>query len=350
MDRIILDPSCLINYASYYIIGLKLYYPNLPIIWDSSKFPYTFKGLKDYRQGIGIILEKDNELRKFFIDFHDSNQVLEQPYKWCDVYGKINVKKEDLNKSKILPIGPSFGVRFTNVINALKLATINYFSIKDRGWKPDIKSYLSSYVYQFLRRKKFEEYVVNPNENENYIFALSTLWYDDKTDTTTNIFRANFSRLCKKLMPAFEGGLLLIEDPVACESFPKYTQYRDTYSDLIINKRIPMKEYIDKTAQSAFVFNTPSVEGCHGWKLAEYLGMGKAIISTPLENIMPGDLREGKEYLCVRSEKDLEQAILYLRDNPEERLSLKRNAKNYFESYLRPDAVIKRLVDHKVDN
>ena len=41
-----------------------------------------------------------------------------------------------------------------------------------------------------------------------------------------------------------------------------------------------MNEWISKTKQSAIVFNTPAFWSCHGWKLGEYLAMGKCIISV----------------------------------------------------------------------
>ena len=347
-DKIILDPLCLINYASYYIVGLKQCFTNIPLIWDSSKFQYTINGSEDYRHGLGIILDINNKIKKIYIDFHDSNHIMQKQYDWCDVYGKINLRSEDLHRSKIIPIGPNFGVRFTNIADTLHLMIKNYLSMTERGWKPGFLSYVQSYIYPFYRRKNLDKYLVSPKEDKDYIFALSTLWYDEKTDISTNMFRANYSRLCKKLMPSFEGGLFMIDDPAQTKSFPKYEEYRKIYSDLITEKRIPMKEYIDKTAKSAFVFNTPSVQGCHGWKLGEYLAMGKAIISTPLENVMPGNFREGHEYICVKSNEELEQAIIYLRDHPEERLKLKSNAKQYFDTYLRPDIIIKRLTEHNI--
>ena len=343
--KIIIDPYCAVNYAFYYIKGLRQCFPNVPIKWNSKMFPYRFDSLQEFRQGIGIILEYENYSQKIYIDFHDPDIILEQPYKWCDVYGKINIKEDDCHRDKIVPIGPSFGIRYKSLISSLLGGMVNYIRLSDRGWKPSFKEYIHGYLYPFVRRKTYKWYTMNPDEKEGYIFAASTLWYDAKTDRTTNNYRAQYCRLCKKLMPFFEGGLFIIKGATTVNEFPKYAEYSKTYEDLIIDKRISMKDYLKKTSQSVFVFNTPSVQGCHGWKLAEYLAMGKAMISTTLENVMPGEFRDGGEYVRINTEEGMENAILYLRDNPDVRKKLKINAKKYFNNYLSPEAVIQRLVN-----
>ena len=107
-----------------------------------------------------------------------------------------------------------------------------------------------------------------------------------------------------------------------------------------------MKEYIIKTKRSFVVFNTPSVGGCHGWKLAEYLCMGKAIISTPLTREIPGrGLVHGDNIHFVNTTKELYDAIELIRDNPDYRKKLEKGARSYFDEYLSPTSVIQRIID-----
>ena len=94
-------------------------------------------------------------------------------------------------------------------------------------------------------------------------------------------------------------------------------------------KRYPISEYIKKTKLSTIVFNTPSVHNCHGWKLGEYLAMGKAIISTPLSNNLPEDLVHGKNIHFVSNMSELKIAINFLLDNSSYRMILEQGAKEY---------------------
>lgn len=90
-----------------------------------------------------------------------------------------------------------------------------------------------------------------------------------------------------------------------------------------------------------FVYNVPSCLNCHGWKLGEFLAMGKPIISAPLYNELPGDAK--RMMLYVDSEKELEDAIVLLTKNVEKRKMLEANALTYYEKYVSPEAVIKYL-------
>ena len=120
----------------------------------------------------------------------------------------------------------------------------------------------------------------------------------------------------------------------------------DGYKDFLYKKRISMQEYINETKRSFVVFNTPSVAGCHGWKLPEYLCMGKAIISTPLSREMPGEgLVHGENIHIVNSTEEIREAISQIRDDKTYRQRLMEGAKKYYEDYLAPEVVIQRIID-----
>lgn len=104
-----------------------------------------------------------------------------------------------------------------------------------------------------------------------------------------------------------------------------------------------MSEYDKRNRRSWFVFSTPSVIGCHGWKLGEYLCEGKAIVSTPLNNVMPGDFESGVQYIEVKTPQEMEEAIIRLRDDAELVNRLKRNAFKYYNDWVSPESAVKRV-------
>jgi glycosyltransferase involved in cell wall biosynthesis len=161
-------------------------------------------------------------------------------------------------------------------------------------------------------------------------------------DISANSYRKAFVLSCKELDINFEGGFFYIPDKDISQREKIEKEYAEC---LATTKRISFKKYLEKTKKSMFVFNTPSVWGCHGWKLAEYLCMGKAIISTPLNNVMPDSFQHGIHYHLVENEKEISNAIEILLKDKEYRQSLEYNARKYFEEYLSPKSVIKRIVN-----
>ena len=106
-----------------------------------------------------------------------------------------------------------------------------------------------------------------------------------------------------------------------------------------------ISEYIEKTKQSVFVFNTPAFWNCHGWKLGEYLAMGKAIVSTPLSNDLPYPLEHGVNihFLKDDSEEEMQNAINQIIENQAYRKKLEAGAKKYWDTYGTPEKSLELL-------
>lgn len=342
--KVYIDYRIKINYASYYVYGLRKVFGKKNVFFDllEREDPNFYSDIHDYDKGMAIILEDANLRKKIFIDFHDGNGILDKFYNWADLYAKINISENDLKKyPKLLPIGPSFGINifdFSSIVNLLKLLFI-------RSKPVTLKNYFKDYLYMPYRRLRFDNYQESTS-SKNYIFSISTLWYDSLTDETTNKNRAHFMRLCSKKFDLFEGGFYYIGNDNVYNEFPKYKSYLDIFKDLITKVRISPANYLIKTKKSTVVFNTPSVSGCHGWKLAEYFSLGKFIISTPLNNLMPGNFENA--LVSVDKLDDIEKILDNVIANEDYKKQLERNSITYFQEFLSPNAVIKRIVDESI--
>ena len=89
-----------------------------------------------------------------------------------------------------------------------------------------------------------------------------------------HIFHTSNKEVWDLVNSLFEGGFLIKDK----------NRQGEVYERLRLKGHIPISAYIDNTKKSLIVFNTPSCWDCHGWKLGEFLAMGKAIISTPITN------------------------------------------------------------------
>lgn len=347
IKEIRIDPRCMINYASFYLYGMKeLGYRVKFVQLDG----IVLHEMEDYRRGFGLeVVFGDGQIKKAYVDVNDRNDIHERFYKWADVYAKINLRHEDLACNKAFAIGPSFGITLWNPLKTFFMALRNYHKCKGEGYKISFKRYLLDYLYTVVRRRPYKEYDCECREDSDYMFTLSTLWYSEGAFQTTNVYRGAFARACKNLFPKFEGGFYYIDGETPLKECPRYPEYLEIYGDMIIHERISMKAYMKKTKRSAFVFNTPSVVGCHGWKLAEYLAMGKAMISTPHLNVMPGSFQKGKHYVEVLNADEIANAVAYLRETPEVIKKLKADAKGYYNENLAPKAVMNRIINRLIE-
>jgi len=242
----------------------------------------------------------------------------------------INLDSTISTDSKIVPIGPSFGIQIYSFIETLWYAFTNL--LKSYARFSNVRKFLSDYKAQYKRPKLSDYSFKKPKEN--YIFFMASLW---KQETIANTFRANFIKSCiANQYIEFEGGFA-----------PRTKNDIQGFEDLTTISRIKIKDYLNKTAQSVVVFNTPpTVKDCHGWKLAEYLCLGKAIISTPLKRQMPEALEDNIHILFTNgNEADITEKTNEIVLNFPLKQKLEANAKAYFDTYLTPKQVILKLTD-----
>jgi glycosyltransferase involved in cell wall biosynthesis len=110
-------------------------------------------------------------------------------------------------------------------------------------------------------------------------------------------------------------------------------------------RRYSISEYIDKLGRAAVAFNNPAVHGCLGWKLGEYLALGKAIISLPLERALPAPLEHGVHLHVVDgSAASIDDALDRLRRDDTYRRTLETNARQWYEQNLAPEQLARRLL------
>jgi hypothetical protein len=275
-----------------------------------------------------IFVVQDDQTMKLAIDHGNLPEVNEQSYNWCDVYGKVNLQASDATLEKIVAIGPLTAVRFKSFFWTLTNAIFNllrsYRRIKD------VRYFLSLYRAQ-LRRPGLLD-VKQERSIRNYIFFASTIW---KKETRVNEVRANFIKVCRQIPDMkFEGGFA-----------PRMKRDIQGYEPIQMAERLSEKAYMQKIIGSSVVFNTPSVAGCNGWRLCEYLMMGKAILSTPLVRLMPLGFDEGHVYIETDgSMQSIEEKVCMLLKDNEYRMHLENQARKYYETSLAPSVVLKKLL------
>ncbi len=360
-QNIIIDSRTNIPYGSFYIKGLSDIYGKRNVKFSGKPFLELAALSWNIRF---IVINRDKEI-KVFIHTNDSYEIEPSHYDWCDIYGHVNANFEHypIDKyPKLKSLVPSFAIRNFNFMETI------YFSIKnlltsiddiklikvyniqkkifEQNYYKNIRRHFLNYLKNYLNRVSIETYENKSKVNDNKIFFLSTLWYSDefnKNDEGVNRRRSNFIEVCKDIKDCdFEGGLLADS-----------SSSKELFISSITNERLTLSYWIQKTKESVLVFNTPAFWDCHGWKLGEYLALGKAIITTPLSNDLPEPLIHGQHVHIIQdsSKETIHKAITYILENSAYRMNLEMNARKYWEEYGTPRKSIELLgIDKLFEN
>jgi hypothetical protein len=338
--KVLIDPRSTINFSSFYIKGLYDVFGKKNVRF-SEKY---FKTLTEIDMLMAFVVIERDMTKKIIIDYRDQSDVIDNAWLWTDVYAKINVNKNTLPDNapdKLECIPPSFAIKLWNpyeliynlFCNFVKAGIIKHGKDRNIHLRPArwIRNYLS-----LLKRQKLEYYEKQVNSHtDHYVFFISTFWREC-LKTNTNIFRKHYILSCfNNPKINYEGGFFIPKGVLCPDDVPP---------ELRFHKFVPNSVYTEKIKKSRFVFNTPAVANCHGWKLGEFLCMGKAIISTPLANELSEPLVHGKHIYLLNDIKDMDTAINSLLNDNDLLLCLEKNAKEYYNKFVAPAKVIEQIM------
>ena len=274
MAKALVNPLNHIAYSSFYIYALEKVLGKDNVRFSRRPFrDLTIRAQK--ANGLLFVLQEDVVVKKYFIHTGDTWKIDEEIYRWCDVYASVNANFEKTpGRAKLISLAPSFGIRCWDKGEMIDKAIANGMRYLLSCHDGKLKTFIGRY-YRLLNRPAYEEMTYAPGQDD-YIFFCCTLWYNDEwnqNDSKVNARRASFIRACKSIEGLiFEGGFVVQEGRSSV----------DLFKDCLAEKSYPYSEWLQKTKRSALVFNTPAFWDCHGWKLGEYLALGKAIISSLL--------------------------------------------------------------------
>jgi hypothetical protein len=336
--RVIVDPNCNILYGSFYLKGLWDVFGKKNVRFSST--PFTELNSLSLCFNF-VVFQHGKSLVKVTIDMDDYIEIKPKHYNWCDVYGKVNTNWKLIDESykqKVISLTPGFGINIWDLPTTCYQLFKNYFL--SHHSELNFRRFLAKYKSQFLIRLPLSAYS-HSEVDDNYLFHVSTLWQnidDVNNDENVNRIRSIFIDTCKKLdFLNFEGGLY----------FAGGRQLPTKFKHLVFEKYMDNTTYMEKVKSSFVVFNTPAWLNCHGWKLGEYLALGKAIISTKFYNDLPVPLIHGENIHFVEdTPEDIRSAIELLARDRQYRIKLEQGALQYWNNYATPKKIIERMIGY----
>ena len=337
-DFILIDPRLKHAFASMFLYGLERIFGNRQIKYRISPFRELRHTSveENFDQYLAFIVGKN---LRVIVDYRDKSTFNLEALSWSDIYAKVNFKSTEIEGlssdfiNKIIPIGPNFGINQWSLLGLYGEFLLNRLRIGFRSdLMVDLRTYMAGYNWT-RRRRRIEDYRVSTSDS-GYVFHASRYYTNQSHGATTNRVRAEFIRAVRACEGVqFEGGLVGARPG------------NEEFGDLALRQGYASAVYLNKTARSSVVFNTPAAWGCNGWKLGEYFALGKAIISTPFVNDIPPGVEHGINIHILDVSLPVREQVKGLLDDQSYREHLERNARTYFEDHLEPEKMMAGILE-----
>ena len=242
---------------------------------------------------------------RWWIDLNDPTG-LSDSARWADRVAKVNTEDP-----AHLALGPLFGVTHWPLPFGYGAAA----SLALRG--APLRSTLAHFRFQGITRRPLSAYAPSDPSKGEFVALRARPWSGKHSGT--NAARERFA------------AALTSVDVEQVVSFSE--------------ERVGIDAYLAEVRRSAVVFNSPAVHGCLGWKLGEYLALGKAIISVSLGGRrLPADLVHGEHVHFVEDDVDaMRDALELILHDDGYRRHLEVGARRWYDEQMSPAVVAARL-------
>jgi hypothetical protein len=328
---IVVHPASDLTYASLVLEGFARRRGVEAIRYSTEGFPPGYAGGR-----MLAYYPADAPSERVSLVFTDQTTVYQRGKKWSRLYGMVNVA--DGQGGRVVALGPTFGVRVSsNALVRRHLAHTWRWATERSGTRPPFRGRLRiaaersrALVKHQRQRAPIDAYAPRPSDAD-YVFFTAWPW---AKHPEVNPPRIRFIEACRRAPGlTFEGGFA----PRRRNDIPEVLPYTAA-------ARYSLPDYLAAIGRSALVFNNPAVHGCLGWKLGEFLAMGKAIVSLPLDRVLPAPLEHGVHlHIVDGTPESLDDAIARLRSDTDYRRALEANARRWYEEHLAPERIAARL-------
>lgn len=225
----------------------------------------------------------------------------------------------------------------------------------------DYLSYLRSNK-RFQNKYYYRNFESNGKSYENYNILFSCRLYDSRTVEFKNI-RAAYPDLSdygvREVVEKWKADLQQVTEQrietvrvlkdkfgdrfIGGISRDPYSQ--EIASKLLIHDDVSMKyNYLKTIKENNICVSTKGLHHSIGWKFAEYVAAGKAIVSDKLSYETPGGFRKDKNYLEFNGTEMMIKTLSDLIENVDMIHKMEKNNREYYESNLRPDVLIENTL------
>lgn len=309
------------------------------------------------RQFLAMLVERAGIKVKCIFDLQDSPAIgLPEALPWCDIYFKRSLELETFSglskyqEKKLHPFGFNYQVvssskayffqrfflefisrPYNPFVEKNRFHLSNWKEYFEAVWKPEVSPLLTPQTLSPSRIKL-----------SNNILFQCRLWDPahmaernrDDAEKINNQRIELIRRLKTEFGSNFVGGL-------------QHNSFAQRVApDLLINSKhlADRNAYINLVKKSRVVISSSGLLGSNGWKLGEYVALGKCIISEPIETLLPGTFRSGIHYLQYTGTDECVEKVVNLFRKEAQAEYFMKNTTDYYFDYLAPDALIRNFL------
>jgi hypothetical protein len=121
---------------------------------------------------------------------------------------------------------------------------------------------------------------------------------------------------------------------------------RERYADCLLDPQFSSRrrDYLRNLRAYSVCVSTAGLWDSTGWKFAEYVALGRAIVSEPIRFGLPGPMSPGENYLEFTTPEQCASRVLELLEDDGARSSMMTKNARYFAEYGSPEAVVARVL------
>lgn len=113
---------------------------------------------------------------------------------------------------------------------------------------------------------------------------------------------------------------------------------------ILPDKLTGKRAYLHRMQHTEICVASTGLHGSTGWKLAEYVAAGRAIVTEPLRYTLPGGFEEGKNYKTYTSPAECEEKLRQLLADPAAILAMAQHNAAYYQAWLRPEQQMRQAL------
>lgn len=124
-----------------------------------------------------------------------------------------------------------------------------------------------------------------------------------------------------------------------------HTRYAtETAPDLLTSRKVPKRQYARQLKTSLVAVNSHGLDGSAGFKIAESLAAGAALVSQPFRFELPRPLVEGVNYLSYETPEECVSQCRRLLADRDLVEAMRAANQDYYRRYVRPDAAARNML------
>jgi len=301
----------------------------------------SFEKGRHYRPLRGIVCAEFDGKRIVYDLGDNPATIMEEYYHDADFYFKRMAQQPVMDQyKKVLPLGLNYGVFHSNdyfLKRAFMMKEKIAFVKAALNKANKLSEILGIKNASASSRLDMMQALPNPLQLPKVIFA-ARLWNQYTSDEEKNIERTFINNqrieivrlLRKRFNEKFTGGIL--EDDFSRKICPDTILPRNTFTE--------KGSYTKHLLGSSIGIASPGLEQSVGYKFAEYIAFSKAIVTTPVNTITPGNLAVDKNYLVYTTSEGCLDQVDTLMNNSTLRKEMMENNFAYYQQYLRPDKLV----------